>query len=55
MTLTIKQHRNRYAIFAGKARLSRTFEFATEAAIELEANRNLYAYWAGSASVSDRP
>jgi hypothetical protein len=44
--------RGGYAIFAGKSKLSKTKKTTNECEQDYESNKEIYQYWAGSASVS---
>ena len=52
MQLTIATYRKKFAIFAGESRLASGFANEAAAQADLEENREMYTYWAGSAGVS---
>lgn len=50
--LEVRLYRKKWAIFAGKSRLSQLFANEDKANNELDQKRSLYEYWAGSCGVS---
>jgi len=52
LPLTVVCSRRRVFLHAGKSRLSTGFTTEAAALAHLEKNRDFFAYWAGSASVS---
>ncbi|WP_020211018.1 hypothetical protein [Gilvimarinus chinensis] len=52
VALEVKPYRGKFAIFACKSRLASGFKSADLAQQELQDNRSLYEFWAGSAGTS---